>query len=74
MAVSLVVLTSVVAQPTSGEREQAIAAILKVGGKVQRDEKRPGRPVVSVELTACEVTAAGLKHLPALAELESLDL
>jgi hypothetical protein len=73
VAILIVVAGSLWAQ-VSPDRERAVAEILKVGGKVQRDDKRAGRPVIAVDLTACEVTAAGLKHLPALTELESLDL
>jgi hypothetical protein len=74
VVVLVIVAGSLGAQPVSPDRERAVAEVLKAGGKVQRDEKRAGRPIVAVDLTACEVTAAGLKFLPSLTELETLDL
>jgi hypothetical protein len=62
------------AQTKPEEQERAIAAIVKAGGTTHCDAKRPGSPVVAVELTGCDVTTAGLKHLAALTELQSLDL
>ena len=42
----------------------AVKAIEKMGGRVTRDAKQPGKPVVKVDLHFCtEVTDAGLKEL-----------
>jgi len=43
--------------------EKAESAVLKLGGEVTRDEKRPGRPVLGVEMNNPEVTDAGMKDL-----------
>ena len=54
--------------------EQAIAAIEKLGGKVNFDEKSLNRPVVSVDLNRTKVTDEELLHLKALTKLEYLNL
>ena len=41
--------------------DKAVAAIKKLGGKIERDEKRAGRPVVAVDLFDKRITDAGLK-------------
>ena len=46
-----------------GGQEAAIAEIEKLGGKVRVDQKRPGKPVVEVDLAGTGVTDAGLVHL-----------
>src|SRR5256885_1977002 len=50
----------------------AIEAIKKLGGRVEVDAKRPGQPVVGVDLANTKVTDAGLKVLKELKELKSL--
>ncbi len=52
----------------------AVAWVMKVGGKVSRDEKRPGRPVVGVSLSNTKVTDSGLKELAQLKGLQWMDL
>ena len=54
--------------------KKAIAAIKKLGGKVTFDEKKPGKPVISVNLRRTEVTDAGLVHLKGLKNLQTLFL
>ena len=60
----------------SAETEKAIGAIEKLGGKVELDEKLPGKPVYSVRLATTKVNAtdADLVHLKELTELELLFL
>ena len=42
--------------------EEAVAEIQKLGGKVARDENRPGKPVVSVKFAGPQVTDAMLEQ------------
>lgn len=50
------------------------AALRKVGGRVERDDHRPGRPVVAVTLRGDEVTDLSLSYLAALPNLEQLTI
>src|SRR5262245_35886352 len=52
----------------------AVKMIEKLGGQVTRDDKRPGRPVVDVDLGGTTVTDAGLKELKELKTLQSLEI
>ncbi len=54
--------------------ERAIREIEKVGGVVQRDETRPGKPVVSVDLTGCSLGDGILRLMRRFPHLEWLDL
>jgi internalin A len=56
------------------DEEAAIKAIEKLGGKVYRDEKQPGKPVTRVALNGTEFTDAGIKDLKELKELRELRL
>jgi internalin A len=54
---------------------KAALAITKLGGKVTRDDKLPGKPVIAVILAGTtKVTDAGLKELKELKQLTSLNL
>ena len=53
-------------------REEAVAAIKKLGGIVKFDEKSPGKPVVYVQLRG--LTNAALVHLKGLTNLQTLIL
>jgi hypothetical protein len=61
-------------QETASNEEAAIKAIEKLGGKVKRDDKAPGKPVISVSLSGTQVADAGLKELKEFRGLDSLDL
>ncbi len=61
------------AEPNADEAN-TVAEIEKLGGKVIRDEKSPGGPVISVDLQRTKVTDADLVHLDGLTQLKSLDL
>ena len=63
-----------VAWEQSAQEEKAVKAIEALGGRVTRDEKLPGRPVVEVDLGKTEVTDAGLKDLKELKGLRTLNL
>jgi internalin A len=54
--------------------DKAIAFVEKLGGKVTRDDKRPGKPVVAVNLYGTKMTDADLKELTALKGLTTLRL
>lgn len=67
-------LATVARAETPTARERAIAAVEKLGGTMEVDETRPGRPVVGVDLSRSAVTDADLVLLAALPDLEVLDL
>src|SRR5207253_160541 len=62
------------AGPGRADEAMAIEAIKKLGGRVEVDAKRPGQPVVGVDLDNTKVTDAGLKVLKELKSLQFLDL
>ena len=53
---------------------KAVAFVEKQGGRVTRDEKASGKPVIGVSLAVTRVTDAGLKELAPLKSLTTLDL
>jgi CubicO group peptidase (beta-lactamase class C family) len=54
--------------------EAALSSIQKLGGKVERDEKGAGKPVITVNLGLTEVKDADLEHLEGLATVKKLTL
>src|SRR5204862_6469332 len=56
------------------DEASAVKAVENLGGKVTRDDKLPGKPVIGVNLPATKVTDAGLKELKDLKQLTSLNL
>ncbi|HKB38219.1 MAG TPA: hypothetical protein VKD72_17355, partial [Gemmataceae bacterium] len=56
------------------DEQSAVKMVEKLGGKVMRDDKRPGKPVVAVDLYETKVTDAGLKELKELKNLRTLNL
>src|SRR5947209_7558853 len=62
------------AGPGRADEATAIEAIKKLGGRVEVDAKRPGQPVVGVDLDNTKVTDAGLKVLKQLKSLQFLDM
>jgi Leucine-rich repeat (LRR) protein len=60
------------AQDAAGDK--AIADIQKSGGKVDRDEAAPGKPVITVNLGVSQVNDAGLEPLKAFPKLQRLTL
>src|SRR5262249_48572554 len=68
-------LTVSLAPPVrAGEREQAIAAIEKLGGKIEFAEDEPGRPARLIYLQGKRVADKELALLKALPDLKRLDL
>ncbi len=55
-------------------QDKAVAFVESLHGKLTRDEKLPGKPVVEVNLASTAVTDAGLKQLAAFKSLSVLDL
>ena len=55
-------------------QKRAVAAIEKIGGKVEFDQKDRARPVVRVRLNDTRVTDKDLEHLRGLTALRRLDL
>src|ERR1700687_868381 len=51
-----------------------VKAVEKLGGKVTVDVKRPGKPIVGVDLKGARITDAELKELKDLKELRELNL
>ena len=62
------------AQGDNAEQERAIARIENLGGKVELDEQRPGKPVIKVDLRRTKVTDADLEILKAFTQVRSLNL
>jgi hypothetical protein len=56
------------------DEAKAIAEIEKLGGKVTRDEKSPGKLVIGVAFSKSKLTNAELEHLASLPHLQSLEL
>ena len=73
-ALLLVPGASASAQGDNAEQERAIARIEKLGGKFELDEKRPGKPVIKVDLYRTKVTDADLEILKAFTQVRSLNL
>jgi internalin A len=70
------VLLGLLALVVAGRADEAAAvkAVEKLGGRVIVDTKRPGKPVVGVDLDRTKVTDADLKELKELKSLRKLDL
>src|SRR5438876_8608089 len=56
------------------DEASAVKAVEKLGGKVTRDGKLPGKPVIGVNFNPGVVTDAVLKELKDLKQLASLSL
>src|SRR5438128_612670 len=56
------------------DEASAVKAVEKLGGKVTRDDKLPGKPVIGVHLHEIGVTDAALKELADLKQLTTLRL
>ena len=53
---------------------ERLALVEKLGGKITRDDKLPGKPVVRVDLRRTDVSGADLRALAPLQHLRHLDL
>ena len=72
LLLSLAVCLAGCGQTQAVREERAVNAILKLDGKVTRDETLPGRPVVLVDLCGTQITDVGLKDLKELKGLQTL--
>lgn len=59
---------------TPREQDDAGAAIKKLGGTVEIDDQKPGKPVIKVDLHETKITDTDLGLLKSLPELRHLDL
>ena len=59
--------------PQSSEAH-AVSSIQALGGKITRDDKLPGRPVIVVSLAYCKIADTDLRHLKELKDLRKLYL
>src|SRR5262245_54264143 len=75
-AVGAWVLVGLLVLAVAGRADEAAAVkvIQKLGGKVRRDDKAPGKPVVAVDLRSTLTTDADLKVLKECKHLKVLDL
>lgn len=73
-AVSWLLLSSFAPVRADDAEDKAVAVVEKMGGKITRDEKLPGKPVVATDLFGPKVTDAGLKELAPLKNLTTLSL
>src|ERR1700704_2784555 len=74
MLVVVVLLLACLSGAAWADEASAVKAVEKLGGKVTRDDKLPGKPVIAVNLAGTQVTDASLKELKDLKQLTSLNL
>jgi hypothetical protein len=73
LATSMVVVL-LVGPPVRADEAAAVKALTKLGAKIKRDDKAPGKPVVEVDLSKGKFKDGDLKELAALEELRVLSL
>ena len=74
MLIGAVMLLACLSGAARADEASAVKAVEKLGGKVTRDDKLPGKPVIGVNLAGTKVTDAGLKELKDLKQLTYLQL
>ena len=74
MLIGAVMLLACLSGAARADEASAVKAVEKLGGKVTRDDKLPGKPVIGVNLAGTGVTDAGLKELKDLKQLTTLYL
>ena len=72
--VGAVMLLACLSGAVRADEASAVKAVEKLGGKVTRDDKLPGKPVIAVNFNLNPVTDAALKELADLKQLTTLDL
>jgi hypothetical protein len=72
--VSCLVLASSAPARADDAENRAVAFVEKLGGRVARDDTKPGKPVVEVRLNLSEITDAGLRELAPFKSLTTLHL
>ena len=73
-AISWLVLSSSATIRGDDAEDKAAAFLEKLGGQITRDEKLPGKPVISVGLAVSTVNQNGLRELTKLKSLTSLNM
>jgi len=74
---AVLLLSLLATAPVRGDEaeEKAVKAVEKLGGKVKRDDKADGKPVVSVDFAGNGlVTDAAMKNVKGLKNLRELNL
>src|SRR5213082_54737 len=74
MLIGAVMLLACLSGAARADEASAVKAVENLGGKVTRDDKLPGKPVIGVDLNSSKVTDASLKELKDLKQLTTLDL
>src|SRR5437588_8923623 len=74
MLVGAVLLLACLSGAARADEASAVKAVENLGGKVTRDDKLPGKPVIGVHLHEIGVTDAALKELADLKQLTWLSL
>src|SRR5215213_9503780 len=74
MLVGAVMLLACLSGAARADEASAVKAVENLGGKVTRDDKLPGKPVIGVHLHEIWVTDAALKELKDLKQLTWLSL
>src|SRR5262249_33436310 len=73
LALALAPWTAVCVRADEAE-DKAVKAIQELGGRIARDQKAKGKPIIRVYLSGTDVTDGELKHLAGLQQLQMLDL
>src|SRR5947208_8506214 len=74
MLIGAVMLLACRSGAAQADEASAVKAVENLGGKVTRDDKLPGKPVIGVNFNPGVVTDAVLKELKDLKQLASLSL
>ncbi len=74
VAAGLIVGVLVLSSAPGTSASRASRELRKLGAEITRDETKPGKPVVGVDLADVEVKADDLEHLRSLPDLERLNL
>ena len=74
MLIGAVMLLACLSDAARADEASAVKAVENLGGKVTRDDKLPGKPVIGVHLHEIGVTDAALKELADLKQLTTLSL
>ena len=74
LSMLLVLASACAAYANVDSQERALAEIKRLGGKVERDETAPGKPVVRIDLHGTKVADSDLTFLRKFRDLRALDL
>src|SRR5436189_124633 len=74
MLVGAVMLLACLFGAARADEASAVKAVEKLGGKVTRDDKLPGKPVIGVNLGGTKVTDVDLKELAEVKQVTAVNL